>query len=110
MQLVAEQHRWIRWRRGMITATVTDPMVVVELRGGGDKCEYLRAPLKDSMLVQDALKGSGAIQRFRRMDIVLVRHCSRRRKTAAAGPLQRSSARAWWTNTTTLCMAEMCWK
>ena len=58
---------------GDITATVTDPMVVVELRTGSDKCDYLRAPLKDSMLVQDALKGSGAIQRFRRMDIALVR-------------------------------------
>jgi len=52
---------------------VTDPMVVVELRGGDGKREYLRAPLKESMLVQDALKGSGAIHRFRRMDVVLVR-------------------------------------
>jgi hypothetical protein len=34
-----------------------------------DEREYLRAPLKDSMLVQDALKGSGAVNRFRRMDL-----------------------------------------
>lgn len=54
-------------------STVSDTMVVVELRDGHDKREYLRAPLNESMLVQDALKGSGAIQRFRRMDIVLVR-------------------------------------
>ncbi len=52
---------------------VTDPLVVVELRGGSGEREYLRAPLKESMLVYDALKGSGAIHRFRRMDIVLVR-------------------------------------
>jgi len=55
------------------TSAVTDPTVVVELRGGGDEREYLRAPLKQPMLVQDALKGSGAINRFRRMDVVLVR-------------------------------------
>ncbi len=55
------------------TTTVDDPLVVVELRGGGEKPDYLRAPLKESMLVQDALKGSGAIRRFKRMDIVLVR-------------------------------------
>ena len=48
-------------------------MVVVELRNGKNGHEYLRAPLKENMLVQDALKGSGAISRFRRMDIVLVR-------------------------------------
>jgi len=59
---------------GDATTTVTDPMVVVELIDGDDDHEYLRAPLKDSMLVQDALKGSGAIHRFRRMDVVLVRH------------------------------------
>ncbi len=53
----------------------SDPqaMVVVELRHGKNGREYLRAPLTDSMLVQDAIKGSGAITRFRRMDIVLVR-------------------------------------
>ena len=53
----------------------TDPqaMVVVELRDGKKKSEYLRAPLTETMLVQDALKGSGAITRFRRMNIVLVR-------------------------------------
>lgn len=56
------------------TSTVTDPMVVVELRDGGDDREYLRAPLKEPMLVQDALKGAGAIDRFHRMDIVLVRN------------------------------------
>jgi hypothetical protein len=48
-------------------------MVVVELRDGDDHREYLKAPLTDSMLVQDALKGSGATSRFRRMNIVLVR-------------------------------------
>ncbi|MHB8969098.1 MAG: hypothetical protein ACYC3X_03355 [Pirellulaceae bacterium] len=48
-------------------------VVVVELRNGKNGHEYLRAPLKENMLVQDALKGSGAISRFRRMDIVLVR-------------------------------------
>ena len=55
----------------------TDPaasrIVVVELRDGEDKPEYLRAPWTETMLVQDALKGSGAIQRFRRMNVVLVR-------------------------------------
>lgn len=59
---------------GTETSTVTDPMVVVELRDGNDDHEYLRAPLKPSMLVQDALKGSGAIDRFHRMDVVLVRN------------------------------------
>jgi hypothetical protein len=48
-------------------------MVVVELRDGKKEREYLRAPLTDTMLVQDALKGSGAIARFHRMDIMLVR-------------------------------------
>jgi hypothetical protein len=48
-------------------------MVVVELRNSGSGHEYLRAPLKENMLVQDALKGSGAISRFRRMNLVLVR-------------------------------------
>ncbi|MHB8861938.1 MAG: hypothetical protein ACYC6N_06010 [Pirellulaceae bacterium] len=47
--------------------------VVVELRHGERDHEYLRAPLKENMLVQDALKGSGAVSRFHRMDIVLVR-------------------------------------
>lgn len=61
---------------GTETSTVTDPMVVVELRDGNDDREYLRAPLKESMLVQDALEGSGAINRFHRMDIVLVRNVS----------------------------------
>ncbi len=55
-------------------------MVVVELHNGNDKREYLRAPLRDSMLVQDALKGSGAIHRFRRMDVVLVRQVPGRPK------------------------------
>ncbi len=54
-------------------AAASDPQVVVELKREKHETEYLRAPLKESMLVQDALKGSGAIQRFRRMDIVLVR-------------------------------------
>jgi hypothetical protein len=48
-------------------------MVVVELHHGKNKIEHLRAPLKGNMLVQDALKGSGAVSRFHRMDIVLVR-------------------------------------
>jgi hypothetical protein len=51
-------------------------MVVVELRNSKGKTEHLRAPLTQTMLVQDALKGSGAISRFRRMDIVLVRQTS----------------------------------
>ena len=53
----------------------SDPraMVVVELRDGKNGREYLRAPLKENMLVQDALKGSGAVSRFHRMDVVLVR-------------------------------------
>ena len=59
---------------GSETTSITDPVVVVELRNGNDEREYLRAPLKDSMLVQDALKGSGAVNRFRRMEVVLVRH------------------------------------
>ncbi len=57
---------------GTETVTVSDPMIVVEMRSGEDR-EYLRAPLKESMLVQDALKGSGAINRFKRMNVVLVR-------------------------------------
>lgn len=57
---------------GSETVTVSDPMIVVELRNG-DNHEYLRAPLKESMLVQDALKGAGAVHRFKRMDVVLVR-------------------------------------
>lgn len=48
-------------------------MVVVELRDGDDHREHLRAPWTDTMVVQDALKGSGATSRFRRMNIVLVR-------------------------------------
>ncbi len=55
------------------TAMAANPTVVVELRQGKGESEYLRAPLTESMLVQDALKGSGATHRFRRMDIVLVR-------------------------------------
>jgi hypothetical protein len=55
-------------------AAPVDPkgMVVVELRRE-EKREFLRAPVKENMLVQDALKGSGAISRFHRMNIVLVR-------------------------------------
>ena len=49
------------------------PMVVVELRDGDSDKEYLRAPWTETMVVQDALKGSGAIHRFRHMHIVLVR-------------------------------------
>lgn len=48
-------------------------MVVVELRRGENSREFLRAPLRENMLVQDALKGSGAISRFHRMNVVLVR-------------------------------------
>ncbi len=59
-------------------STVTDPMVVVELRDGDEEREYLRAPIKESMWVQDALKGSGAIHRFKRMDIKLVRRLAGR--------------------------------
>ncbi len=55
------------------TAGAAEQTVVVELRRGKGKSEHLRAPLKESMLVQDALKGSGAIQRFHRMNVVLVR-------------------------------------
>lgn len=65
---------------GPVTSEVTDPMVVVELREGGEKPQYLRAPLKDSMLVQEALEGSAALDRFRRMDIVLVRSLGGREK------------------------------
>jgi hypothetical protein len=65
---------------GTETSSVTDPMVVVELRDGDEEREYLRAPLKESMLVQDALNGSGATSRFRRMDVVLVRHVPGGRK------------------------------
>jgi hypothetical protein len=56
-------------------AVPSDPraMVVVELRRGKNGREYLRAPLKENMLVQDALKGSGAVSRFHRMNVVLVR-------------------------------------
>lgn len=56
-------------------AATTDPsgMVVVELRRGENNREYLRAPVTENMLVQDALKGSGAISRFHRMNVVLVR-------------------------------------
>ncbi len=57
-------------------------MVVVELRDGEDRREYLRAPWTESMVVQDALKGSGATGRFRRMNIVLVR------TTAQGAPLR----------------------
>lgn len=51
------------------------PEVVVVLRTGDQdqEPEYLKAPLTETMLVQDALKGSGAIGRFRRMKVVLVR-------------------------------------
>jgi len=54
----------------------TNGMVVVELHRGENSREYLRAPVKENMLVQDALKGSGAISRFHRMNIVLVRKTS----------------------------------
>ena len=54
----------------------TNGMVVVELRRGEEKRDFLRAPVKENMLVQDALKGSGAISRFHRMNIVLVRKTS----------------------------------
>ncbi len=62
------------------TAMIDDPLVVVELRDGNSDREYLRAPLKESMLVQDALKGSGAVRRFKRMDVVLVRRVSNGQK------------------------------
>jgi hypothetical protein len=62
-------------REQQAAAAPSDPqaMVVVELLHGKSGHEYLRAPLKENMLVQDALKGSGAISRFRRMNVVLVR-------------------------------------
>ena len=53
--------------------SAAQPMVVVELRDGDSNKEYLRAPWTETMVVQDALKGSGAIHRFRRMHVVLVR-------------------------------------
>ncbi len=47
--------------------------VVVELRTGQQKPEYLRAPLNDTMLVQTALKESGALNRFHSMNVTIVR-------------------------------------
>ncbi len=35
--------------------------------------EFLKAPVQPNMLIEDALKGSGATRRFRRMDVTLVR-------------------------------------
>lgn len=47
--------------------------VVVQLRSGQKRAEYLRAPLTDTMLVQTALKESGALSRYHRMNVTLVR-------------------------------------
>jgi hypothetical protein len=51
----------------------SEPRIVVELRETEEEPERLKAPLKDGMVVQEALKGSGALNRFRRMDIEVVR-------------------------------------
>ena len=46
--------------------------VVVQLKD--DKgSRYLKAPLRGNMVVQDALTGSGALNEFNRMDVVVVR-------------------------------------
>ncbi len=56
-----------------VDAEESQPQVIVELRETDEEPERLKAPLKEGMLVQEALKGSGALGRFRRMDIVVVR-------------------------------------
>jgi hypothetical protein len=51
----------------------SEPKIVVELRETEEEPVRLRAPLKEGMVVQEALKGSGALNSFRRMDIEVVR-------------------------------------
>ena len=51
----------------------SEPRVVVELRETEEEPVRLKAPLKEGMVVQQALEGSGALRQFRRMDIVVVR-------------------------------------
>lgn len=46
--------------------------VVVELRDNKGS-RFLKAPLRGNMFVDDALKGSGALEEFNRMDVVVVR-------------------------------------
>lgn len=45
----------------------------VELHDADQQVYHLKAPFKDSMFVQDALRESGAMRRYRRMDLTLVR-------------------------------------
>jgi hypothetical protein len=51
----------------------SEPRIVVELRETEEEPVRLKAPLKEAMVVQEALEGSGALRAFRRMDIVVVR-------------------------------------
>ena len=51
----------------------SEPRIVVELRETEEDPVRLKAPLKEGMVVQEALEGSGALRAFRRMDIVVVR-------------------------------------
>jgi hypothetical protein len=49
------------------------PSISMELRASGKKPEISRVPLAGGMRVQQALEQSGAVGRFRRMDVRLMR-------------------------------------
>ncbi len=49
------------------------PSISVELRPSGKKPEISQIPLTRGMLIQQALEQAGAVKRFRRMDVRLMR-------------------------------------
>jgi hypothetical protein len=53
--------------------------VTIETRADGKKPEIKRLPLRPGMFVQHALEQSGTVDRFRRMDVQVVRNVTGRR-------------------------------
>ena len=54
-------------------AATTNPQCIVELRKEGGKPQRVAIPLSQEFHVQDLLEKSGALKKFRRMDLLLAR-------------------------------------
>lgn len=73
------------------TAAAACGELFVELHDSDREVYHLKAPFKESMFVEDALRESGAQRRYRRMDITLVRQLPNGQKLRM--PVEYNSAK-----------------
>jgi len=62
------------------TPQLTTPSISMELRPSGKKPQISQLPLAGGMRVQQALEQTGAVKKFRRMDVRLMRNAGNERQ------------------------------